>query len=109
MQMETKDLVKPEKIKQKVQLVKGEFSPSDASYVIMSLIDEKINFHKIQRLQKWEGNHHASTNELDDRITELEKEKEIAREFIAKSRKLNSNLKINGILEITMSDNQSQI
>lgn len=104
--METKELIRPEKVKQKVQLVKGEFSPSDAAYVIMSLIDEKINFHKIQRLQKWEGNHHASTNDLDDRITELEKEKEIAREFIAKSRKSNSKLKINGILEITIEDNQ---
>lgn len=105
--METKELIKQEKIKQKVQLVKGEFSPSDASYVIMSLIDEKINFHKIQRLQKWEGNHHANTNDLDDRISELEKEKEIAREFIAKSRKQNCKLKINGILEITIADNQS--
>lgn len=104
--METKELIKSEKIKQKIQLVKGEFTPSDASFVIMSLIDEKINFHKIQRLQKWEGNHHASTNELDDRITELEKEKEIAREFIAKTRKLKGNLKINGILEITVADNQ---
>lgn len=105
--METKELIKPGKIKQKVQLVKGEFSPSDASYVIMSLIDEKINFHKIQRLQKWEGNHRASTNDLDDRIAELEREKDVAREFIAKSRKLNKNLKINGILEIMISDNQS--
>lgn len=104
--METKELIKPEKIKQKIQLVKGNFTPSDASFVIMSLIDEKINFHKIQRLQKWEGNHHANTNELDDRITELEKEKEIAREFIAKTRKLKGNLKINGILEITVADNQ---
>ena len=105
--METKDLIKPEKIKQKVQLVKGEFSPSDASFVIMSLIDEKINFHKIQRLQKWEGNHHANTSDLDDRISQLEKEKEIAREFIAKSRKQNCKLSINGVLEITIADNQS--
>ena len=104
--METKELIKPEKIKQKIQLVKGEFTPSDASFVIMALIDEKINFHKIQRLQKWEGNHKANTNELDDRITELQKEKEIAREFIDKTRKQKGNLKINGILEITIADNQ---
>ena len=104
--METKELIKPEKIKQKIQLVKGDFSPSDASYVITSLIDEKINFHKIQRLQKWEGNHNASTGDLDDRITDLEKEKEIAREFINKARKQNGKLNINGVLEITISENQ---
>lgn len=103
--METKELIKQEKIKQNIQLVKGEFTPSDASYVIMSLIDEKINFHKIQRLQKWEGNHNASTKELNDRISQLEKEKEIAREFIAKIRKQNGKLKINGTLEITIADN----
>jgi hypothetical protein len=103
--METKELIKQEKIKQNIQLVKGEFTPSDASYVIMSLIDEKINFHKIQRLQKWEGDHNGSTKELNDRISELEKEKEIAREFIAKIRKQTGKLKINGTLEISIADN----
>ncbi|WP_027137847.1 hypothetical protein [Gaetbulibacter saemankumensis] len=104
--METKELIKPEKIQQKIQLVKGEFTPSDAAHVIMSLIDEKINFHKIQRLQKWEGNHRAETNELDDRISELEKEKEVAKTFINKNRALQRNIKINGILEITVADNE---
>ncbi len=99
--METKALNKNEKVSQKIQLVKGEFTPSEASHVIMSLIDEKINFHKIQRLQIWEGNHKCKTGELDGRIKELEKEKEIAREFINQTRDLGKNLKINGILEIT--------
>jgi hypothetical protein len=42
--MDTNGLTKSEK-KQKFQLVK-EISPSEASDVIMSLIDEKINFHQ---------------------------------------------------------------
>lgn len=103
--METKELTTSEKINQKIQLVKGDFTPSEALHVITSLIDEKINFHKIQRLQKWEGNHKSNTDELDDRISQLEKEKQIAREFITNSRISNSNLKINGILEITASNN----
>lgn len=103
--MDTKELIKSEKIKQKVQLVKGEFSPSEASYVIMALIDEKINFHKLQRLQEWEGNHKAKTVELDDRISELEKEKEIAKDFLEKTKKLSSKVNINGILELTVYDN----
>ena len=102
--METKELIKPEVVTQKIQLVKGEFLPSEASDIIMSLINEKINFHKIQRLQKWEGNHNFNTNELDSRISELEKEKEKAREFIFKSREQNANLIINGVLEISIAD-----
>jgi len=104
--METQQLENPKEINQKVQLVKGDFSPSDASYIIMTLIDQKINFHKIQRLQKWEGNHHANTKDLDDRIAELEKEKEKVRAFIANSRKLGSNLNINGLLELSLTENQ---
>jgi hypothetical protein len=68
----------------------------------VNLIDEKINFHKIQRLQIWEGNHKSKTDHLDGRIKELEKEIVIAREFINKARSLGQNLKINGILEINV-------
>lgn len=100
--METKELKKSEKVAQKIQLVKGEFTPSEASHIIVNLIDEKINFHKIQRLQIWEGNHKCKTDQLDERIKELEKEKVIAREFINKARSLGQKLKINGILEISV-------
>lgn len=100
--METKTLNAPKKIKQEVQLVKGEFTPSEAAHVIMSLIDEKINFHKLQRLQKWEGDHICNTNELDGRIGELQKEKEIAKGFIKEARKHHGKIAINGVLEITI-------
>ena len=100
--METKDLKQTEKVIQKVELVKGEFTPSEASHIITNLIDEKINFHKVQRLQIWEGNHQCKTDSLDGRIQELEKEKEIAREFIKSIRGLGQNLMINGTLEITV-------
>lgn len=100
--MKTKELKQIEKSAQSIQLVKGEFTPSEASHVIMSLIDEKINFHKIQRLQIWEGNHKCKTGELDGRIKELENEKEIVRDFINKMRAQSKNLNINGILEITI-------
>jgi hypothetical protein len=100
--MKLKEVTQIEKATQKIQLVKGDFTPSEASDVIMSLINEKINFHKLQRLQMWEGNHKCKTDQLDGRIGELEKEKEIAREFINNSRGLGQNLRINGILEISV-------
>ncbi len=102
--METKELTKTVNTDQKIQLVKGEFTPSEAYDVVIALIDEKINFHKIQRLQIWEGNHKCVTGQLDGRIKELEEEKRIAKEFIANTRGAGKNLKINGILEITLAD-----
>ena len=100
--METKESTITEKATQKIQLVKGEFTPSEASHVIVNLIDEKINFHKIQRLQIWEGNHKCKTDQLDGRIKELEEEKRIAKEFINSLRASGQNLKINGVIEITV-------
>jgi len=103
--METNGLTK-DKIKQNIQLVKGEFTPSEASDIIMSLIDEKINFHQKQRLQKWEQNHKTNSEELDDRIKQLEKEKQTTKAFIANAKNLKNNITINGILEITIVENQ---
>ena len=104
--MNTNGLTKSDTIKQKIQLVKGEFTSSEASDVIMSLIDEKINFHQKQRFQKWEQNHKNNSEELDNRIKQLEKEKETAKEFIVNAKNLNSKIAINGILEITIVENQ---
>lgn len=100
--MKIKELTQTEEATQNIQLVKGDFTPSEASHILMSLIDEKINFHKIQRLQIWEGNHKCKTSDLDNRIDELLKEKKIAQEFINKTRGLGQNLRINGTLEITV-------
>lgn len=100
--MDTQTVNVSKKTNQKVQLVKGEFTPSEASHVIMALIDEKINFHKLQRLQKWEGDHICNTNELDGRIGELQKEKKIAKSFIDEARNHKGKIAINGILEISL-------
>ncbi|MEJ2583713.1 MAG: hypothetical protein P8Z38_01290 [Robiginitalea sp.] len=100
--METIEKVDSKKATQQIELVKGTFSPSEASDIICALLDEKINFHKLQRLKLWEGNHGCQTGQLDGRIGELEKEKQIAREFISKIRQSGRELKITGTLEITL-------
>ncbi|NJM78936.1 MAG: hypothetical protein HC854_03650 [Flavobacterium sp.] len=103
--METKKIVQLEKKTQQIQLVKGEFTPSEASIVIINLINEKINFHKLQRLQSWESNHNSNTEHIDSRIKELEREKEIAIDFINKTDNNRLNIKVNGILELTAINN----
>lgn len=102
--MAQKEQPQLEKEAQKIQLVKGEFTPTEASHIIMALIDEKINFHKLQTLQMWEGQHQSKSDQLDGRILELEKEKQIAQKFINSTKGLGHKLKINGILEISVAE-----
>lgn len=102
--METKERVKTEKATEQLQLVKGDFTTSEASHVIMSLIDGKINFHKFLRFQNWERDHQCDTNPIDTRIAELEKEKEVARDFIDDARSKGKDLKIDGVLTISLAE-----
>jgi hypothetical protein len=59
------------KVLRKVQLVDGVFIASKASGVISRLIREKINFHKLSRLSKYEENVNSDTSYDDNRVTEL--------------------------------------
>lgn len=100
--MEAKELIVAEKVNEKIQLVKGEYTPSEASHIIMNLIDKKINFHKTRILQIWESNHNFNTEALDGRIKELEREREIAKEFIEISKDRGQNIRIDGVLKMSI-------
>jgi hypothetical protein len=92
------------KTKQKIQLVDGSFTASEAGDVILALLDEKINFHKLQRISWCEGSSKANTNYPDGRIKELQEEKRIAKEFISSVRNEGKKLRIDGILNITLEE-----
>ena len=87
-------------VNQKIQLVDGKFTPSEASHVVNCLIDEKINFHKLQALCWYEGNHDADTTYCDKREKELREEKKTAREYIKYAREHGFDVVINGVLDI---------
>lgn len=89
---------------QKVQLVEGKFTPSEAADMISALISEKIKFHKLQRLSMLEGDETSNCSESYLRIKELEDERMIAREFIKIAKMEGYNLKINGTLEISFDE-----
>lgn len=87
---------------QKINLVDGEFSASEALDVVQSLLNEKINFHKLQRLSWSEGCATADTKYPDERIQELENEKKILKDFIAQIRQHGKKLRIDGTLNISL-------
>ncbi|MEM8506960.1 MAG: hypothetical protein AAF717_03985 [Bacteroidota bacterium] len=92
------------KTTQKIQLVDGIFTPSETADVVLALLNEKINFHKLQRISWCEGSVDADTEYPDGRIAELEKEKAVTKEFVAQVRHMGKKLRINGILEIAVED-----
>lgn len=87
-----------------INLVDGTFTPSEAHDVIQALIDQKINFHKFQRLSWCEGNINADTQYPDGRISELMEEKKKAKELISQFRKEGKKLRIDGILKISIEE-----
>lgn len=87
---------------QKVNLVEGTFTPSEACDVVTALIQEKINFHKLQRLSWCEGNQNANTAFPDGRISELEQELANARAFIDQYREQGVRLKLDGQLILSV-------
>jgi len=89
------------KTEQKINLVEGMFSPSEASFIINALIEQKINYHKLQRLSLCEGDENCDTTYENERIKELMNEKEIAKGYINTARQENYDIVINGKLDIT--------
>ena len=84
-----------------VQLVDGEFMPSKAFDVIAALINQKINYHKLEGLQNWERNHKYDQESLRNRIKELEDALKQAKDFMSQLKDNGKNIKIDGV--ITMS------
>ena len=103
-QMETMELEAVKKLEQTIRLVDGTFTTSEASFIVQALLDEKINFHKLQRLSTLEGNSDTKTSYDDGRIHELQNEKIMAKEFFSKIREQGLQLQIKGSLEITVAE-----
>lgn len=102
--MEVKENITKEQLSQTVDLVKGKFTKSEAAHIVSALIDEKINFHKIQRLQLWESDHNCKTEGLNNRVVELETQKEETKKWIRSKEGNGCNFRIEGTLKIIIED-----
>lgn len=87
---------------QNVRLVDGEFTPVQAIDIISSLINQKINFHKVENLQKWEKDHKTDSEPIKKRIHELKEANEAAKQFIIEMKKNGKKIKIEGNLSINI-------
>lgn len=84
----------------KVKLVDGEFTPDQALDILKALIDEKINYHKIENQQHWERNHNIDSKPFIKRIQELEEERKAVCRYISEIKQEGKMLTIHGVLTV---------
>jgi hypothetical protein len=85
---------------QDVKLIEGKFTPAEAREVVISFLEEKINFHKRHKLSLWLRDKDANTERHDKRIAELLVEKKKMEELLAEAQAEGRNLHISGALEV---------
>jgi len=92
------------KTTQKIDLIDGVFTASEASGIINSVLKVKINFHKLSRLSITEGNHKDECAYDNGRISELMNEQQVAKEFFSQARLNGKKLKIRSVIQIEIED-----
>lgn len=94
----------PTEVIQQINLINGQFTAAEAAELVETLLREKINFHKVQRLQLLISDQDSATEVLGGRIAELLVEKQKAKDFFAELSKSGRNIIIKGTLDISFAD-----
>jgi Na+/H+ antiporter NhaB len=102
--MSTAVLSKVEVKTQSLKLIEGEFTKSEALSIVNNVVDVKVNFHKIQRLSKTEGNINDACTYDNSRITELLRDKEEVKAFLRSLESKGCNIKISSTVTITVEE-----
>ncbi|KAB1069036.1 hypothetical protein F6U93_04590 [Tamlana haliotis] len=89
---------------QHLKLIDGTFTSSESNDILSRILDVKINFHKLQRLSKTEGNMNDSCMFDSDRITELINAKHEVQKFLTEARLKGKKLKINSSVSIGLEE-----
>lgn len=85
-----------------IQLVDGEFTPSQASDIIIALINQKISYHRLEGIQNWEKDHGYDQLPLRNRIKELEDAIKRMKGFMSELKDSGKNVKIDGVIKMSV-------
>ncbi len=86
---------------QKLRLLFGKFTPSQARDLVNNMVDEQINQHKLQHLSKWIGNNNISSKKLDETINQLNETKKELLGAIDQAQAEGMNVRLDGSVDIT--------
>lgn len=89
-------------INQVIQTINADFSPLEARDMLNELITNRINYHQVQMLRKWEGDHHFDSNEWNKKMDAMIKEKTEAIALIAKAKKEDLRVEIIENIEVRL-------
>jgi len=98
------EILEKQKTAQKIDLINGVFTASEASDIINSVLKVKINFHKFQRLSIIEGNDNDECAYDSGRIAELMNEQNVAKEFFSQARLEGKKLKMRSVIQIEIEE-----
>ena len=87
-----------------LKLIEGTFSPSSTSDLLKSFINEKIKYHKVNRLMLTEANHNDDTSYDNSRINELKKDLLELEETIQFARANKKKFKLKSMIKIELID-----
>lgn len=102
--METTMAPSEAKTDQKINLIDGTFTASEAGDIINDVLQVKVNFHKLQRLSRTEGNLNDSCEYDNGRIVELLDAQQDAKAFFKDVRLHGKKLKIKSTIHISLED-----
>ncbi|MFQ3296916.1 MAG: hypothetical protein ACI9JT_000690 [Polaribacter sp.] len=85
-----------------LKLIEGSFSKREALNIVNNIVDVKINFHKLERLSKREGNVNDACTYDNTRITALLEDKAYIKEFLMSLEANGANIKISSTIHISV-------
>jgi hypothetical protein len=89
-------------VNHQLKLIEGKFTKSEALNIVNNVVDVKINFHKLQRLSRTEGNMNDKCSYDNSRITELISDKADIKAFLTSLEADGCNIKISSTVHISV-------
>lgn len=89
---------------QKVKLVNGKFSPSEASDALKNLVHGAVNFNKANRLKVLIGDENNDTSSWCSNIDSLCSNEKTASEIIAEARESGQKVAVKAVLKVSLVD-----
>ena len=96
--------VTTKKDQQTLKLIEGTFTKREALNIINSVLDVKINFHKVHRLSIQEGNENDECKFDNSRIQELMESKKETKAFLRALESKGQNIKITSTVTISLEE-----
>ncbi|MFT6320674.1 MAG: hypothetical protein ACJAT4_001602 [Granulosicoccus sp.] len=89
-------------LNQKVQVLNGTFKPSEARDIISKMIDDQINFYKLQNLSHWIKDCNISQASLDEKILKLQNTKQELNEIIKEAQAVGENVRLRNYFDLSI-------